>query len=79
MGKELFIGTFVHSLSLAQLEIGENGVIGVDNSKIVFVEKNVKDLEAIKKAHDFEGAKTTVLSGSQFLLPGFIDCHIVRL
>ena len=80
MGRELFVGTFVHSLSLAQLEIGENGVIGVDNGKIVFVEKDVKDLEAIKKAHNFEGeAKTTILSGSQFLLPGFIDCHIVRL
>ena len=79
MGKELFVGTFVHSLSLSQLEIGENGVIGVDNGKIVFVEKNVKDLEAIKKARDFEGAKTTILLGSQFLLPGFIDCHIVRL
>lgn len=79
MGRELFVGTFVHSLSLAQLEIGENGVIGVDNGKIVFVEKGVKDLEAIKTAHNFEQAKTTILSGSQFLLPGFIDCHIVRL
>jgi guanine deaminase len=79
MVKELFVGTFVHSLSLAQLEIGENGVIGVNNGKIVFIEKQVKDLEAIKKAHDFEGVKTTILSGSQFLLPGFIDCHIVRL
>ena len=79
MGKELFVGTFVHSLSLAQLEIGENSVIGVDNGKIVVVEKNVKDLEAVKKTHNFEGAKTTILSGNQFLLPGFIDCHIVRL
>lgn len=79
MGKELFVGTFVHSLSLSKLEIGENGVIGVDNGKIVFVEKNVKDLEAIKKARDFEEAKTTILSGCQFLLPGFIDCHIVHL
>jgi len=57
MGKELYVGTFVHSLSLNQLEIGENGVIGVEDGKIAFVEKNVKDLEAIKKAHNFEGAK----------------------
>jgi len=57
MGKELFVGTFVHSLNLAQLEVGENGVIGVENGKIVFVEKNIKDLEVLKKTHNFEGAK----------------------
>jgi guanine deaminase len=57
MGKELFVGTFVHSLSLAQLEVGENGVIGVENGKIVFVEKNTTDLEALKKTHNFEEAK----------------------
>jgi len=56
MGKELFVGTFVHSVSLAQLEIGENGVIGVENGKIVFVEKNVKDLESLKKTKGFEHA-----------------------
>jgi hypothetical protein len=57
MGKELFVGTFVHSLSLEKLEIGENSVIGVENGKIAFVEKNVKDLEAVKKTHGYEGAK----------------------
>lgn len=56
MGKELFVGTFVHSVSLAQLEIGENGVIGVENGKIVFVEKNVKDLDSLKKTKGFEDA-----------------------
>ena len=56
MGKELFVGTFVHSVSLAQLEIGENGVIGVENGKIVFVDKNVKDLESLKKTKGFEDA-----------------------
>lgn len=57
MGKELFAGAFVHSLSLAQLEIGENSVIGVENGKIAFIERDSKDLEAIKKAHNFEEAK----------------------
>jgi hypothetical protein len=59
MGKELFFGTFVHSLSLGDLEVGENGVIGVENGKIVFIENNVKDLEAVEKSHGFEGAKVT--------------------
>jgi guanine deaminase len=57
MGKELFVGTFVHSLSIAELEVGEKSVIGVDDGKITFVEKDVKDLEAVKTAHNFEDAK----------------------
>jgi len=60
MGKELFVGTFVHSLRLNELEIGENSVIGVEDGKIKFVEKNVKDLGAIKKTYDFEEAKVTL-------------------
>ena len=57
MGKELFVGTFVHSLSVEQLEIGDKGAIGVEDGKIVFVEKDIADVEAVKKAHGFEGAK----------------------
>jgi len=90
MDKEVFVGTFVQSLSLEQLEIGENGAIGVEHGKIVFVEKNVADVEALKKVHGFEGAKvlqtrkgrqlkrqTTSWIGPKFLIPGFVDCHIV--
>ena len=57
MGKELFVGTFVHSLTLTELEIGEKSVIGVEDGKIAFVEKDVKDLEAVKTAHNFGDAK----------------------
>ena len=57
MGKELFVGTFVHSLSISELEVGEKSVIGVDDGKIAFVEKDVKDLEAVKTAHKFKDAK----------------------
>ena len=90
MGKEVFVGTFVHSLSLEQLEIGEKGAIGVEDGKIVFVEKNIADVEAVKKVNGFEGAKvlqnrewgrltkqTTSWTGPKFLIPGFVDCHIV--
>jgi len=90
MAKEVFVGTFVHSLSLEQLEIGEKGAIGVEHGKIVFVEKNVADVEAVKKVHGFEGAEvlqnrketkltkqTTSWIGPKFLIPGFVDCHIV--
>lgn len=60
MGKELYVGTFVHSLSLKELEIGESGVIGVEDGKIAFVEKGVKDLDAVKKSHGFEGANVCI-------------------
>jgi hypothetical protein len=57
MGKELFVGTFVHSLSLEELEVGEKSVIGVVDGKIAFIEKNVKDLDPVKIKHNFEEAK----------------------
>lgn len=60
MGKELFVGTFVHSLNIAELEVGEKSVIGVEDGKIAFVEKNVHDLEAVISAHKFEDAKVTI-------------------
>lgn len=60
MGKELFVGTFVHSLSLEELEVSEKSAIGVENGKIVFVEKKVTDLETVKKTHGFQDAKVCV-------------------
>ena len=57
MGKQVFFGTFVHSLTLAELEIGEKSVIGVEDGKIVFIEKNVQDVEAVKLTHHFEAAE----------------------
>jgi hypothetical protein len=59
MGKELFVGTFVHSLSLEELEVGEKSVIGVEEGKIVFIEKNVKDLDTVKTKQNFEAAKVS--------------------
>ena len=60
MSKELFVGTFVHSLSLQEFEVSENSVIGVQDGKIAFVEKNVKDFESLKSANGFEDAKVFV-------------------
>jgi hypothetical protein len=60
MGKELFAGTFVHSLSLQELEVSEQNVIGVQDGKIVFIEKNVGDLESLKRVKGFEDAKVAI-------------------
>jgi len=57
MGKELFVGTFVHSLGLKDLEVVENSAIGVDNGKIVFFEKSAKNVNELIKAHGFEDSK----------------------
>jgi hypothetical protein len=73
MGKELFVGTFVHSLSIAELEVGEKSVIGVDDGKIAFVEKDVKDLEAIKTAHNYEDAKVSTLESFKLTVGYAID------
>ena len=61
MAKDLYFGTLVHSLGLNELEVAHNSAIGVENGKIVFVEKEVEDLEAVKKAHGFEGVKVFLL------------------
>jgi guanine deaminase len=60
MNKKLFVGTFVHSLSLKELEVLEHGAIGVDHGVIVFVEKNVEsaeDVEEVKARHSFHDAE----------------------
>nr|CAG8441123.1 15650_t:CDS:2 [Entrophospora candida] len=55
----VFYGTLIHSLSLSNLEIIQDALLGVDTlGKIAFVEKNV--IRLTKK---------------QFLMPGFVDTH----
>jgi hypothetical protein len=57
MGKKLFIGTFVHSLGLKDLEVVENSAIGIEGGKIVFFEKAGKNVNDLVQAHGFEGAE----------------------
>lgn len=67
----LFLGSFVHCKSLNELESIENGFIAVKNGKIVAVgEQNALSIEYSNTL------PITTLSDTQFLLPGFIDCHI---
>lgn len=67
----LFLGSFVHSKSLNDLEIVENGFIAVVNGKIVAVgERKTVPNEYLTSLPITELGKT------QFLLPGFVDCHI---
>jgi guanine deaminase len=71
--KTIYLGTFVHCISLSELEIGENGAIGVDENGIIqFVEKKV-DLQQVHEKHaDWKDASVVQLRGHGFFFPGFI-------
>jgi guanine deaminase len=73
--RTIYTGPFVHSASLSELEICENGFIGVDeNGIIAFVEKE-SNLEAVQEKHSWQDAIPVHLKGNAFLFPGFIDTH----
>lgn len=67
----LFLGSIVHSKSFNELETIENGFIAVKNGKI-FAIGNRSNIPA----ELLESLPVIELSQYQFLLPGFIDCHI---
>src|SRR3954462_228756 len=76
---KVFYGTLIHSLSLTNLEILQNTLLGVDISgKIAFLEKNVLDektLNDIISQWGFPEQEVIRLSKRQFLMPGFVDTH----
>lgn len=67
------MGTFVHSLSLQELEVSEKSVIGVQDGKIVFVEKNVGDFESLKSTKGFEDAKVPIDLGDGLMVGDAIE------
>lgn len=68
---DLFIGQIVHCKSLNELETIVDGFIAVKNGKIVGVGKR-SDMPAEYNKPN----RITELNSNQFLVPGFIDCHI---
>ena len=76
--KTIYLGTFVHSKSLTELDILEHAAIGVDENGIIsFLEKGVTNLQDIKNQKpEWKGAKTvTPRHKNSFFFPGFIDTH----
>ena len=77
--KTIYVGAFVHSKSLQELEICQTGAIGVDeNGTIAFVERSVTDPEAPGKKDGWESAKIVKVGENGFFFPGFIgkeSCH----
>lgn len=67
----LFLGSIAHSKSLNEFETIENGFLAVKNGKIVAI----GDRSALPNEY-LTTLPVTTLTSSQFLLPGFVDCHI---
>ena len=72
----LYYGTFVHNTSLAKFEVLENTVIGVEDGKIAFIEKNIMkgNVEWIAGQHGWDNLEITWCDGpgTTFWFPGFI-------
>ena len=71
--RTIYFGTFIHSKTLQELDIIENGAVGVDeNGKIVFVERAAGSVGSVVAAHGWENAQVVKTSDCQFFFPGFI-------
>ena len=77
--RTVYIGTFVHSLSLEAIEVVEHGIVGVDEKGIItFVEKDytVAGLkEVVKSQHGWQEWETVMVGdgpSTTFLFPGFV-------
>ncbi|GAB0094857.1 Guanine deaminase [Sergentomyia squamirostris] len=70
----LFLGQIVHSKSFDELETFTDGFLAVQDGKIKAID-NVSKL-AIWKQDNTWNYEEIKLSKHQFIMPGFIDCHI---
>ncbi|KAF2797389.1 guanine deaminase [Melanomma pulvis-pyrius CBS 109.77] len=72
----IYLGTFVHSKSLSELEICDQGAIGVDSAGVIkFVERDVVRVEDVKAKHwEWKDAEVVRVEDG-FFFPGFIDTH----
>lgn len=80
----IYIGSFVHSRSLVELEHVERAIIHVEaDGTISWIEKDVSstDLQdvALKHGVDLERGNVDIveLDQDEFFSPGFIDTHTV--
>ncbi|XP_031624206.1 guanine deaminase [Contarinia nasturtii] len=67
----LFLGSVAHCESRDYLETFENGFVAIEKGKII----GIGDRSALPPDY-LNSLPVTTLSPSQFLLPGFVDCHI---
>eukprot|EP00099_Drosophila_melanogaster_P022062 NP_649439.1 dihydropterin deaminase [Drosophila melanogaster] len=72
----VFLGTVVHTKSFSEFESFEGGFLAVDDAgKIIGVGQDYHAWASSNPAHA-KGLTEVHLSDYQFLMPGFVDCHI---
>lgn len=70
--KTIYIGPFIHSESLNELDICPNGIIGVDeDGKIAYISRDMKG-RPLPALQGWENAKTIYTERYGFFFPGFI-------
>jgi guanine deaminase len=90
ISKTIYLGSFVHSKTLTELDVCEKGAIGVDENGVIrFVERDgdgegelevEKVLEKVKEKvkeeyGDWREAKVVRIRGNGFFFPGFIGMY----
>jgi guanine deaminase len=71
--RTIYLGSFVHSKTLQELDICTSGAIGVDeNGKIAFIEREVGELKKLQSDKGWENAKVIKIHTVGFFFPGFI-------
>lgn len=78
--KTIYVGPFVHCVSLQEIEICTTGAIGVDESgKIAFVDRDVQVDGYSSQRDEWKGAKLVRISDQGFFFPGFIGSSTLSL
>ncbi|KAF2760983.1 guanine deaminase [Pseudovirgaria hyperparasitica] len=80
----VYIGSFVHCRSVTELEIENDGAIGVDKSGVIrFVlrgaggnAENIKKTLEFKEAFEHGHVEFVIVKKGGWFFPGFIDTHI---
>ncbi|KAF8938331.1 guanine deaminase [Dissophora ornata] len=74
---KVFYGTFIHSVSISEIEFITDGLLFVDtHGRIARILKNVHKDQLHKVLEGVDEAKVVTLNENQFVIPGFIDTHI---
>ncbi|KAI9142834.1 hypothetical protein BKA69DRAFT_1123619 [Paraphysoderma sedebokerense] len=73
--QQAFRGIIIHSKQYSNLEILEDGVLGINEfGKIVFL-ANGTEADALLRQHNISDKSITKLQKGQFIIPGFVDTH----
>lgn len=73
MRRTVYVGTFIHSASLKELDVLEDAAVAVDDGtgKILLVKKDVTE-EVVKLWEGETGTRVVRAGKGQFFFPGFI-------